>query len=68
MNDELSKAEIGKDAAQNVAEAAASTLGQVTTILTTAAKDIAGVLGSFATEVFSIRDSLRKASADADDD
>ena len=68
MNDELSKAEIGKDAVQNVAEAAASTVGQVTTILTTAVKDVAGVLGEFATEVFAVRDSVRRASADADDD
>ena len=68
MNDELSKAEIGKDAVQNVVEAAAITVGQVTTILATAVKDVAGVLGGFATEVFAIRDSARRASADADAD
>ena len=66
MNDELSKTEIGKDAVQNVVEAAATTVGQVTTILATAVKDVAGVLGGFATEVFAIRDSARRASADVD--
>ncbi len=66
MNDELSKAEIGKDAVQGVVEAAAGTVGQVTTILATAVKDVAGVLGGFATEVFEIRDSARRASADAE--
>ena len=65
MNDELSKAEIGKDALQSVVEAAAGTVGQVSTILATAVKDVAGVLGGFATEVFEIRDSARRAAADA---
>ncbi len=65
MNDELSKAEIGKDAVQGVVEAAAGAVGQVTTILTTAVKDVAGVVGGFATELFEIRDSARRASADA---
>jgi hypothetical protein len=68
VNDELSKAEISKDAVQNVVEAAATTVGQVTTILATAVKDVAGVLGGFATEVFAIRDSARRASADASAD
>jgi hypothetical protein len=53
---------------QNVVEAAATTVGQVTTILATAVKDVAGVLGGFATEVFAIRDSARRASADASGD
>ncbi len=68
MNDELSRAEIGKDAVQGVVEAAAGTVGQVTTILATAVKDVAGVLGGFATELFEIRDSARRASADAASD
>jgi hypothetical protein len=66
VNDELSKAEIGKDAVQNVVEAAATSVGQVTTILATAVRDVAGVLGGFATEVFAIRDSASRASADVD--
>ncbi|MGH3346996.1 MAG: hypothetical protein ACRDO4_08435 [Nocardioides sp.] len=68
MQDDISRAEIGKDAVQNVVEAAAGTVGQVTTILATAVKDVAGVLGGFATEVFAIRDSARRASADTVDD
>jgi hypothetical protein len=69
MDDHLSKAEIRKDAVQSAVEAAAGTVGQVTSIVTTAVKEVAGVLGGFATEVFEIRDSARRASADhAEDD
>ncbi len=64
MKDHLSKAEIRKDALQGTVEAAATTVGQVTTILTAAVRDVAGVLGSFATEVFEIRDSARRAGGD----
>ena len=68
--DHLTSAEIRKDALQSAVEAAAGTIGQVTSIVTTAVKEVAGVLGGFATEVFAIRDSARKASADhaAEDD
>lgn len=62
--DHLSRAEIGKDAVQSTAEAAASTVGEVTTIITTAVRDVAGAVGGFATEVFEIRDSVRKARAE----
>jgi len=64
MKDHLSKAEIRKDALQGTVEAAATTVGQVTTILTAAVRDVAGVLGGFATEVFEIRDSARRAGGD----
>ncbi|HEV7875295.1 MAG TPA: hypothetical protein VGP00_01370 [Nocardioides sp.] len=64
MDDHLSKAEIRKDAVQGAVEAAATTAGEVATILTTAIKDIAGAVGGLATEVFEIRDSARKASAE----
>jgi hypothetical protein len=60
--DKLSKAEISKDSIQSAAEAAATTVGEVATILTTAVKDIASVVGGFATEVFEIRESARKAA------
>ncbi|QZY30169.1 hypothetical protein [Nocardioides coralli] len=66
MTDRLSKGEIRKDAVQSVVEAAAGTVGQVTTILTGAVKDVAGVLGGFATELFEIRDSSRRAREDVD--
>ena len=64
MDDNLSKAEIRKDAVQNTVEAAASTVGQVSTIVTGAVKDLAGAIGGFATEVFEIRDAARRAQAD----
>jgi hypothetical protein len=62
--DHLSRNEIRKDAVQGAVEAAASTVGQVTSIVTAAVRDVAGALGSFATEVFEIRESARRASAD----
>jgi hypothetical protein len=62
--DHLSRNEIRKDAVQGAVEAAASTVGQVASIVTGAVRDIAGALGGLATEVFEIRDSARKASAD----
>jgi hypothetical protein len=58
---ELSKGEIAKDVVQNTVEAAAVTVGQVTSILATAVKDVAGAVGGFATEVFEIRESARRA-------
>jgi hypothetical protein len=64
MDDHLSKAEIRKDAVQGAVEAAATTAGEVATILTTAIRDIAGAVGGLATEVFEIRDSARRASAE----
>jgi hypothetical protein len=64
MSDHLSKSEIRKDAVQGTVEAAASTVGQVATIITGAVKDVAAAVGGFATEVFEIRDSARKAAAE----
>ena len=67
MKDHLSRAEIRKDAVQGAVEAAATTVGEVTSIVTTAVKQIAGAVGGLATEVFEIRDAARKASGDQDD-
>jgi hypothetical protein len=61
MKDHLSSTEIGKDAVQSGLEAAATTVGQVASIITHAVKDVAVAVGGFATEVFEIRDSARKA-------
>ena len=61
MKDQLSASEISKDAVQSALEAAATTVGQVTSIITHAVKDVAGAMGGFATEVFEIRDSARRA-------
>ena len=64
----FSRSEIRKDAVQSTVEAAAGTVGAVTSIVTTAVKEVAGVLGGFATEVFEIRDSARRAAEDTDRD
>lgn len=68
MEDRLSKAEIRKDAAQELVEAGASTVGQVASIITTAVKDVAVAIGGFATDVFEIRDGARRASRQVDDE
>ena len=59
--DKLSGAEIGKDAVQSTVEAAAGTVGEVATIITSAVRDVATAIGGFATEVFEIRDAAKKA-------
>lgn len=64
MRDRLSKSEIRKDAVQGTVEAAASTVGQVATIITGAVRDVASAVGGLATEVFEIRDSARRAAAE----
>lgn len=66
MFDRLSRAEIRKDVLQDTVEAAATTVGQVTAIVTTAVRDVAGALGGFATELFEIRESARRAADDAE--
>ena len=68
MKDHLSKAEIRKDAVQGAVEAAATTVGEVATILTSAVREIARSVGGLATEVFEIRDSARKASDENSDE
>ena len=64
--DHISKAEIRKDALQDTVEATATAVGAVTTIVTGAVRDIARTVGGFATEVFEIRESARRAAADAE--
>lgn len=64
MKDHLSRTEIRKDAVQGTVEAAAGMVGQVATIITGAVRDVASAVGGFATEVFEIRDSARKAAAE----
>ena len=67
MDERLSKAEVGKDAMQEIVESGASTVGEVASIITTAVKDVAAAIGGFATDVFEIRDSAKRASKPADD-
>lgn len=64
--DHISKAEIRKDALQDTVEAAATAVGSVTTIVTTAVRDIARTVGGFATDVFEIRESARRAAEDVE--
>jgi hypothetical protein len=64
MPDKLSKAEIRKDALQEGVTAASQAVGSVATIVTTAVGDIARTIGGFATELFEIRDSARRAGRD----
>jgi hypothetical protein len=64
MKDHLSRAEIRKDAVQDTVEAAAGMVGQLATIVTGAVRDAASAVGGFATEVFEIRDSARRAAAE----
>lgn len=68
MDDRLSKTEIGKDAVQEIVAAGASAVGEVTTIITTAVKDVANAIGGFATDVFEIRDGARRAAQQTDEE
>jgi len=60
----LNKFEITKDTVQDSVTAAATTVGQVSTIITGAGRDVAGSIGGFATELFKIRESARRARDD----
>ena len=68
MDDHLSKSEITKDAVQSGVEAAATAVGSVTTIITGAVRDVAKAVGGLGTELFEIRDSVRRARAEHDQD
>ena len=67
MTERFSRAEIRKDAAQDAVQAASTAVGEVTTIITGAVRDIAGAVGRFATEVFEIREAARRADLDSID-
>jgi hypothetical protein len=62
MDERLSKAEIRKDAVQEIFGSGVSTVGEVASIITTAVKDVANAIGGFATDAFEIRDGVRRAS------
>jgi hypothetical protein len=64
MRDRISRTEIRKDALQDTVEATATAVGAVTTIVTTAVRDVARAVGGFATELFEIRESVRRAHDD----
>lgn len=67
MPDELSRNEIRKDALQDGVTAAAQTVGTVAGVVTNAVGDVAKALGGFASEIFEIRDSTRRALRDHGD-
>ncbi|OBG14741.1 hypothetical protein A5765_10625 [Mycolicibacterium celeriflavum] len=67
MEDRLSKAEIRKDAVQEIFDSGVSTVGEVVSIITTAVKDVANAVGGFATDAFEIRDTVRLASQRLDE-
>ncbi|WP_347221248.1 hypothetical protein [Mycolicibacterium poriferae] len=64
MAERLSRVEIFKDAAQDIVESGASTVGQVASIITGAVRDVATAVGGFATDAFEIRDGMRTAARD----
>jgi hypothetical protein len=66
MEDRLSVSEIRKDALQETAQSVATTVGEVAAIITTAVKDVFGAIGGLATDVFEIREGVRKAQHRAD--
>lgn len=68
MEEQLSKTEIGKDALQETVVSVASAVGEVASIITTAVKDVAGAIGGVATDIFEIRDGVRRASERSDAD
>jgi len=68
MDDQLSKAEIRKDAVQEIVGSGVSTVGEVTSIITSAVRDVANAIGGLATDVFEIRDGARRASRQLEDE
>ena len=67
MKDNLSKAEIRKDAVQDGVEAVTHAVGQGTQIVIGAVQDIAKTVGGLATDLFEIRDAAKKAGNDSDE-
>jgi hypothetical protein len=64
--DRLSRAEIRKDAVQETFTATTQTVGTVAGIIVGAVGDIGRAIGGYATELFEIRDSTRRAGSDHD--
>ncbi len=60
--------EIGKDVAQELAESAAVHVGRISTIVTTAVRDVAREVGSWASEAIEMRDAAARAQADSGED
>lgn len=67
MDERLNIGEVRKDALQETAQSVASTVGEVTAIISTAVKDVFGAIGGLATDVFEIREGVRRAQERTDD-
>ena len=67
MDERLSIGEIRKDALQETVQSVATTAGEVASIITTAVKDVVGAIGGLATDVFEIREGVRRAQERSDD-
>lgn len=62
----LSRREINKDMIQQATEAAIGSIGRLSAILFGTVREITTEVGSFATELFEIREASYLADADAD--
>lgn len=65
MREQLSRAEIAKDAVQHTVEVGAETVATVSGIVVGAVRDVAHAVGGFATEMFEIRDAARRAAEES---
>jgi hypothetical protein len=62
----VGKLETRKDVAQAVIESGVDHVGQIIAIVVGAVGDVTSELGSWATDVFELRDVARRAGADRD--
>jgi hypothetical protein len=56
--------EIGKDTLQVLTESAATHVGRIATILSTAVREVAQEVGEWAGDVFEMREAAERAAAD----
>ena len=59
--------ESGKDTVQVITESAATHIGNIATIITSAVRDIARETGDWLTDVIEMREAAEKARLDRDD-
>lgn len=60
----VGRLEIGKDTAQVLAESAATHVGRIATIVSTAVRDVAREVGDWASDAFEMRDAAERAGAE----
>lgn len=60
----ISKVETTKDTVQVLTESAATHVGRIATIVTSAVRDVARELGEWASDAFEMRDAADKATRD----